>query len=249
MTQNPNLTITEVVAKRLGPLLPDLVFVGGCATGLLITDPASAPVRATRDVDVIAELASYGKYALLGDRLRDLGFQEHSGEDAPICRWAIDDILLDVMPSSEAVFGFANRWYPGAILHAKEFQLSNKLTIRLVTSPYFLATKFEAFDSRGKRDYYASHDLEDIVTLIDGRSESVEEIAASPAEVRTYLIRRFKQLLASEDFENCLPGHFHSDAVSQSRVAVVTSRLRGMAGPAGSRQPRQGKVGRAPRLR
>ena len=58
MTQNPNLVITEAVAKRLSPLLPDLVFVGGCATGLLITDPASAPVRPTRDVDVIAELAS-----------------------------------------------------------------------------------------------------------------------------------------------------------------------------------------------
>ena len=249
MTQNPNLIITEAVAKRLGPLLPDLVFVGGCATGLLITDPASAPVRPTRDVDVIGELTSYAKYAVLSDRLRALGFQEQHGHGEPICRWAVDEILLDVMPSSDAVFGFANRWYTGAIMHAREFQLSNKLAIRLVTSPFFLATKFEAFDSRGNKDFYASHDLEDIVTLLDGRKEVVEEIATSPVEVRAYLIRRFKQLLASEDFENCLPGHFQPDAVSQSRVSVVTARLRSMTSPATGRQPRVGKVGRAPRTR
>ena len=249
MTQNPNLAITEAVAKRLSPLLPDLVFVGGCATGLLITDPASAPVRPTRDVDVIAELASYAKYASLSQRLRDPGFQEQHGPGDPMCRWAVDGILLDVMPSLEAVLGFANRWYPGAIRHAREFPLSHGLTIRLVSSPFFLATKFEAFDSRGNKDYYASHDLEDIVTLLDGRKEVVEEIAASPVEVRAYLIRRFKQLLANEDFENCLPGHFHADAVSQSRVAVVTGRLRNMAEGATGRQPRNGKVGRAPRIR
>ncbi len=109
MTQNPNLIITEAVAKRLGPVLPDLVFVGGCATGLLITDPASTPVRPTRDVDVIAELASYAKYAALCHRLRDLGFQEQHGPGDPICRWTVDGILLDVMPSAEAVLGFANR--------------------------------------------------------------------------------------------------------------------------------------------
>lgn len=123
------------------------------------------------------------------------------------------------------------------------------MAIRLITSPFFLATKFEAFDSRGNKDYYASHDLEDIVTLLDGRQEVVEEIAACPVEVRSYLTRRFKKLLVSEAFENCLPGHFHPDGVSQSRVAVVTARLRTMTGPSTGRQPRGGKVARVPRLR
>ena len=77
---------SEAVARRLGPLLPRFVFVGGCATGLLITDPASAPVRVTKDVDVIAELASYGEYSTLGERLRGLGFREDDSEGAPVCR-------------------------------------------------------------------------------------------------------------------------------------------------------------------
>ena len=49
---NPNLELLELAADRLRQLLPEIVFVGGCATGLLIDDPAAAPVRGTYDVDV-----------------------------------------------------------------------------------------------------------------------------------------------------------------------------------------------------
>ncbi len=43
----------------LGELAEDLVFVGGCATGLLLTDPAAAPVRVTYDVDAIVQVFSH----------------------------------------------------------------------------------------------------------------------------------------------------------------------------------------------
>ena len=54
---SPNLELLEIAAERLRPLLPEIVFVGGCATALLVTDPGAAPVRKTYDVDVIAEIA------------------------------------------------------------------------------------------------------------------------------------------------------------------------------------------------
>lgn len=44
---NPNLELLELAAERLRQLLPEIVFVGGCATGLLIDDPGAAPVRGT----------------------------------------------------------------------------------------------------------------------------------------------------------------------------------------------------------
>lgn len=44
---------------RLGPLVEDFVFLGGCAVGLLLTDRAAPPVRATVDVDVITEVGSH----------------------------------------------------------------------------------------------------------------------------------------------------------------------------------------------
>lgn len=43
--QNPNIEILEMAVARLGALADEMVFLGGCATGLLITDKAvlSAP--------------------------------------------------------------------------------------------------------------------------------------------------------------------------------------------------------------
>jgi hypothetical protein len=72
MKRAPNFALTEGVARQLGPLLPEFVFVGGCATGLLITDTGSAPVRITRDVDVIVKLSSYQEYMQLTGPLKRL---------------------------------------------------------------------------------------------------------------------------------------------------------------------------------
>ena len=39
--QNPNLEIMQLAVEQLGELVNEMVFLGGCATGLLITDPAA----------------------------------------------------------------------------------------------------------------------------------------------------------------------------------------------------------------
>ncbi len=54
--QNPNLEILMLALDRLGELADEMVFVGGCATGLLITDAAAPPIRVTRDVDAIVQV-------------------------------------------------------------------------------------------------------------------------------------------------------------------------------------------------
>jgi hypothetical protein len=59
---NPNLAIIETAARALGPLCGELVFLGGCATALLITDSAAPPVRVTRDVDTLAEVGTPIEY-------------------------------------------------------------------------------------------------------------------------------------------------------------------------------------------
>ena len=164
------------MAARLKELLPEIVFVGGCATGLLITDPAASPVRATDDVDVIVEVASYAEYARFSKRLRNLGFSEDSCEGAPICRWLIDRMKLDVMPTDETILGFSNHWYRPAIEAAAIVALDG-FELRVVTTPYFIGTKLEALRGRGKGDFYASSDLEDIITVLDGRPTVVEDVA------------------------------------------------------------------------
>ena len=123
------------------------------------------------------------------------------------------------------MLGFGNQWYPAAIHQAQERKVG-RLTIRVVTAPYFLA----AFDGRGKGDYQASHDLEDLVAVIDGRPEAVDEVAAAPEELRTYLAKRFGALLDETLFREALPGHLPGDATSQKRVPVVLARIRKIAG-------------------
>jgi len=229
------------MAARLQILLPEIVFVGGCTVELLITDPAASPVRATDDVDVIVEVASYAEYARFSKRLRNLGFSEDSSEGAPICRWLIDQMKLDVMPTDEAILGFSNRWYKSAINAAALVELDG-FQLRVVTTPYFLGTKLEAFRGRGRGDFYASSDLEDIITVLDGRSIVVEEVADSPTELRRYISKEVSRLLDNSEFVNALPGHVAGDEISQARVPMIVRTLNLLRGLGPKRSaPRQKK--------
>ena len=115
MHDDPNLQLLEAAARVLEPMLGEVVFVGGCVTGLLITDPAAAGIRPTTDVDVIAEVFSYADTVNLSDRLRKLGLTQDTREGAPICRWRHGDLTIDVMPIDEGALGFANRWHRPAM--------------------------------------------------------------------------------------------------------------------------------------
>jgi hypothetical protein len=129
-----NIDLLKKIARHLGPLLSEVVFVGGCTTELFITDEGAAEVRPTFDVDVIAEITSYAEYAMFSERLRALGFQEDMSKGAPLCRWLIDDLKLDVMPIEERILGFTNRWYRPAMEAANETNLEPDLRIRVVTA-------------------------------------------------------------------------------------------------------------------
>jgi predicted nucleotidyltransferase len=221
---NPNLARLADAAKKLAPLLDRIAFVGGCVTGLLLTDPAAAPVRPTLDVDAIVAIASYAQFTELESRLRNLGFRQPPTEGSPICRWLNEDLILDLMPTDRLILGFSNIWYGPALEHAQRVRIQGT-EIRLITAPYFVATKLEAFYGRGQNDFRMSHDLEDIVTVIDGRAELAGEIRAAPADLQEYLRREFAALLSNRDFLDALPGHLLPDAASQQRLGLVMKRM------------------------
>jgi hypothetical protein len=228
----PNLDLLESAAAMLQPLLPEIVFVGGCATGLLITDPGAAAVRGTYDVDVITEIASYADYVVFSDRLRELGFQEDNREGAPLCRWQYDELVLDVMPLDAKILGFSNRWYADALRTSADVLLPRGLTIRAITAPYFLGTKIEAFRGRGQGDYFASHDLEDFVAVIDGRTSIVQEMQEAAPELRAFIGEAVRTLLAASRFQDALPGYLPPDPASQARLGrllVTLNELRRLA--------------------
>ncbi len=223
--RHQNLEQLELAAESLRPMLSEIVFVGGCATGLLITDLGTAPPRVTYDVDVIAAIASYAELAVFSDRLRSLGFEEDTSEGAPICRWRHSGLVLDVMPLDARILGFSNRWYSDALRTANEMRLSGGLKIRLVAAPYFLGTKIEAFRGRGREDYFASKDLEDFIAIVDGRESLVDEVRASSQDLRRYVADAVRNLLSEPRFLDALPGYLLPDEANQARADSLIAKL------------------------
>lgn len=225
---DPNVELVQAVARALGALNERVVFVGGCATGLLVTDTARPPVRATVDVDLITEVASHADYYAFANSLRAAGFCEDVGDIN--CRWRLGTLTVDVMPTDPAILGFANRWYRSAIAHASRRGLPDGQKIRLITAPLLIATKLEAFYGRGGGDFGRSHDIEDIVVIVDGRAELLDEIGAAPADVAEYLRSEMTALLANARFTSAIPLHFLSSDEEQERVPIVMERLRRICG-------------------
>ena len=226
--QNPNVALMEAAVAGLGPVSDQMVFLGGCAAGLLITDPAAPPIRATRDVDVIIEVASLAEYHRISGSLRDRGFHEDHAEQAPICRWTGHGVLLDVMPTDPEILGFGNEWYEHAFTAAQAHDLPSGRTIRLISAPYFLITKLAAFEWRGNGDYALSHDMEDLIAVIDGRPEVTQEVQQLDADARAHLARKIAALLANQTFVDSLPGHLPGDPGNQARLPILEARLQEM---------------------
>lgn len=226
---DPNLQRVGLVAQALGELCDELVFVGGCAVGLICTSPQAPPPRTTFDVDLVAEVAALVAYHALEARFSERGFTRDMAQDAPICRWRVCNVAVDLMPTDARVLGFSNRWYSLAMATATPMDLPSGARIRLISAPAFLATKFEAFATRGGNDIMASHDFEDIINVLDGRPGVETEIAGAGGELAAYLSERFHDVLRHPDFENALPGLVVFDDLYDNRIEAIRQRVTAIA--------------------
>lgn len=220
----PAYPVLERVANELGDVRADLVFVGGAVIGLYLTDIQVREPRSTEDVDVICEAMTYVELSRFGERLRGRGFTE--ALDSPvICRWRKGDLVVDLMPIGEDALGFSNRWYGLAFREATGTLLRNGMSIRIPMAPALLACKIEAFLGRGRSDFYASKDFEDIVLLIDGRIELHDELARAPADLRTYVGLVFGDWIRMSACIEGIGGHLPPDPASQARRSIVIDRM------------------------
>ena len=221
-TYNQLLAMIETVARALGDdLLPDVAFVGGCTTGLLLTDDFTREsVRATDDVDLIVNVMGYGQWHQLKEQLKEKGFSE-SMEDDIICRLRLGELQVDIMPDDASVLGFSNRWYAEALKTAQPVQITDDLSIRLLTPPYFIATKLDAWLGRGNNDAF-HRDLEDLLNLFDGRPSLVEELSTAPEELQVFVAEEISKLLELQDFEYAVQSTARGD---QQREEIIFERL------------------------
>ncbi|MCM2972585.1 hypothetical protein [Larsenimonas suaedae] len=219
-------SMLRTVAEALGDtLLEQVAFVGGCTTGLLLTDDFTrGQVRSTDDVDIIVSVMSYIALSNFKDEMKKRGFTESSLEDGPmpICAMKLGDLRVDLMPDDSSVLGFSNKWYQLALETAEYRALDDTISIRVVSPPLFAATKLEAYKGRGNNNPLESHDLEDILNLVDGRIELVDEIqAVQPDDLRDYIACEFKALHAHDDFGYAVQSQACGDA---DRAEVIYER-------------------------
>lgn len=214
----------RIVAARLRGLDVPFAFVGGAVVSVLVDDSSLTEIRPTKDVDVIVEIVTRIDYYALEEQLRSAGFQHDISEDAPICRWVVDQCKVDIMPTNSAALGMSSKWFPEALALAEIRDLGEGLQANVITAALFLATKLEAFKDRGKGDYYGSHDLEDIITLVDGRASIVNDVAESSEAVRIFIRDQFHHFLEQPDFNDAFPGHL--SALSRPRAQLVLRRFR-----------------------
>jgi predicted nucleotidyltransferase len=205
MSHHTNIVRIKAVANALNDLNEKVVFVGG-ATISLYPDRPVLEVRPTDDIDVIIEILNYIDRTKLEEKLRSIGFS-HDIESGIICRYKIQGISVDIMPTNDPSIGFTNMWYPEGFEKAVDCEIDERSIIKILSAPYFIATKLEAHKGRGKNDGRTSQDFEDIIYVLENRESIWDEMDNSDKSVKKYLRTEFQVLLNNANLFEWIDSH------------------------------------------
>lgn len=209
MNTHINREVIRKVAIALKELNDQVIYVGGATVGLYINDSGAEDVRPTKDVDISLSIASLIELENIREELVTRGFEQRA-DSGPICRFMLDDVIVDIMNTK------AIGWAPSYIWYEPGFRLREEVyidDIRIYIMPlvYFLASKFEAFHDRGSRDPRTSHDFEDIVYVLDNRTDILDVLRASTDEVNLFLKSEFTGILSSAALKEALFANLYYD--------------------------------------
>lgn len=222
-----NLDDLATVARRLEPVGTRFAFIGAAVVPLLLDNPRVTDFRPTQDADSVFEVTTHIALTELEEQLRKLGLRNDTSEGAPRCRWLVGDIKLDVLPSRAEPCDWTGRWMEEALLSATVHTVSG-VRLRVISACCFVASKMDAFHSRGGGDFFGK-DVEDIVTVVDGRKSLVSEIytVANP-ELREYIAETAANWFAKERFRDALPGNLPA-AGDRDRLTTFMKRWQEIA--------------------
>ncbi|WP_417363608.1 nucleotidyl transferase AbiEii/AbiGii toxin family protein [Galbibacter sp.] len=218
-----NLGLVAQVAQGLQELRDKMVFVGGAVISLYTDDPAADEIRPTSDIDMTINLANYAEWAQMQERLAELNFHPDP-QGQSICSYKFQDIAIDIIPADDSGIGVSNKWYKPGFKYLQQIELLDGIYINILPSPYFLATKLEAFKDRGQNDFYGSHDFEDIIYLLDNRTTIVEEILAADDDVKEYIKTELAGIKKHPQAEEILAMHIHP-LIRDERFKMLIGKL------------------------
>jgi len=218
-----NLGLVAEVAKGLEELNEKMVFIGGAVISLYTDDPAAEEIRPTTDIDMTVNLANYTEWTQMQERLSVLKFfPDPHGQS--ICSYKFKEIAIDIMPAEDSSIGISNVWYRPGFKYLQQILLEDGTMINVLPSPYFLATKLEAFKDRGKNDFYGSHDYEDIIYLIDNRTTIVEEILSSEDDLKQYIKQELTAIKNHPQASEILAMHIHP-LIREQRFQMLMEKI------------------------
>lgn len=223
-----NSFMLQTVARGLGNLKEEMVFVGGAVAELYADDPAASDIRPTIDVDCVIEIHSRTEHAKLEADLRAKGFANDTMQGAPICRFVYQGIKVDVMPTEEKFLGFSNRWYSEGIKNKIIKTLPDGTLIFVFSPEYYLATKFEAHNSRGGIDLRQSHDFEDIIYILGNCKDIVSTIENACDSVKDYLVNECQNLLKNKGLTEGITSALSFDS-GGDRPEIIQQLIRTIA--------------------
>ena len=218
-----NIKVIEKVANALGDLNEDVIYVGGAIVSFYITDMGADQPRPTKDIDISVQISTYSEMDRLREQLATKGIFPASDQNV-IYRYQFEDILIDFIPFEETLLGPTNSWLKPGFPFAYKVQAGEK-RIKILPVSYFLATKFEAFKSRGKNDPFMSHDFEDIIYVLDNNIEVVEIIKSADENLIQFMKEMADFILNHRSKNDVISGHINP-FTNAERTPMVIEKLK-----------------------
>ncbi|MBU2950972.1 hypothetical protein KO493_09695 [Tamlana agarivorans] len=220
-----NRKIIKRVAEALRELNDEVIYVGGATVSLYVNDPAADDVRPTKDIDISIKIVSLSHLEEIREKLVAKGFKQTADVDV-ICRFKLDDILVDVMGTKPVGWAPANPWFEAGFENREQMDIEGQ-TINIMPLPYFLASKFVAHSDRGGNDPRMSHDFEDVIYILDNRTDWHEIVDNADKEVNIYLLEQFQNILESSRMQEAILGNLYYET-QEVRYKMIMEKIKSL---------------------
>jgi len=225
---DPALGPLSAVARALGPLVEEVVFVGGAIVPVLRTRSPIPRVRPTTDVDAILETTRYADLERVHETMRARGFREDS-EGRHAHRWlSPDGTAFDLVPIGHHLGGLGSDLEKEVVATATSHHLAPDLTIRHAGPAGFLALKCAAYGHRGKSDPLNSPDLEDLLAVVACRPDIVAQVHDAPELLRATVAQWAASIVADPLESDLLAAYLNGADDVPATILAVRGRLRRM---------------------
>jgi hypothetical protein len=220
MMENPELILFRNTAKRMQPMLEELVFAGGCASALMFSEANFIRAHPPQWLDVIASTNGELGHTGLTIKLKELGLREDTTVGRG--RWKLGALTVCFWNVDPVFSPFSSRFMRDAFAMPRRLPATPEMKVKMVNPAFFLALKIEAFQGRGQGNFQTSEDLNDLVSMLAARAELAFDLKLAAPPVRSFVQRSLAELKPKHEFQEAIKRIANFD---QARVDLALSRL------------------------